>query len=319
MNKTGFLYDERYQQHKTGRYHPEVPERLSRIYQGIKEAGLLSSLTLIEASPAEMKWIELVHDRPYIQRFEAACRNGQCIFDSPDNQMCAQTYETALLAVGGILDVVDLLMTGKLDNAFCAVRPPGHHAEANKAMGFCYFNNVAIAARYLQNRYGIVRVGIVDFDVHHGNGTQHIFEGDSTVFYYSIHEHPSFAYPGTGRDFESGKDFGYGYTKNTPVLPGQGDAEYKQLIQRDLIPAFETFKPEVILVSAGFDAHEEDDMSDIRLSTDAFSWIMENVVALARQYSQGRIISILEGGYSLKHLPELAANHVKILLNAQPS
>ncbi|MEJ2168251.1 MAG: histone deacetylase [Desulfobacterales bacterium] len=319
MNKTGFLYDDRYQQHKTGRYHPEVPERLARIYQGIQEAGLLSQLILLKAGPADLKWIELVHDRSYIQRFEAACRNGQCIFDSPDNQMCGQTYETAVLAVGGILDVVDRLMTGKLNNAFCAVRPPGHHAEVNKAMGFCYFNNVAIAARYLQNRYGIVRVGIVDFDVHHGNGTQHIFEGDSTVFYYSIHEHPSFAYPGTGREFESGKDFGYGYTKNTPVLPGQGDAEYKQLIQKDLIPAFEAFKPEVVLVSAGFDAHEDDDMSDIRLSTDAFSWIMRTVVAMAGQYSQGRVISILEGGYALKRLPELAANHVEILLNAQLS
>jgi acetoin utilization deacetylase AcuC-like enzyme len=231
--------------------------------------------------------------------------------------MCPQTYEIALLAVGGILDVADRLMAGELHNAFCAVRPPGHHAEANKAMGFCYFNNVAIAARYLQNRYGIVRIGIVDFDVHHGNGTQHIFEGDPTVFYYSIHEHPSFAYPGTGREFESGKDFGYGYTKNTPVLPGQGDAEYKQLIQKDLIPAFKTFKPEIILVSAGFDAHVDDDMSDIKLSTEAFSWILQQVVSIARKHSKGRVISILEGGYSLKRLPELAANHVKILLNAE--
>jgi len=317
MNKTGFLYDERYQLHKTGRYHPEIPERLARIYQGIQEAGLLSHLTRIEASPADMRYIELVHDRHYIQRFEAACKNGDSIFDNPDNQMCPQTYEIALLAVGGILDVVDRLMAGELDNAFCAVRPPGHHAEINKAMGFCYFNNVAIAARYLQNRYGIVRIGIVDFDVHHGNGTQHIFEGDSTVFYYSIHEHPSFAYPGTGREFESGKDFGYGYTKNTPVLPGQGDAEYKQLIEKELIPAFMTFKPELILVSAGFDAHVDDDMSDIKLSTEAFSWIMQQVVALARQHSKGRVISILEGGYSLKRLPELAANHVEILLNAE--
>jgi acetoin utilization deacetylase AcuC-like enzyme len=318
MNRTGFLYDERYQLHKTGRYHPEVPERLARIYQGIQEAGLLDHLVRIAApSPAEMKWIELVHDRNYVQRFEAACKNGESVFDNPDNQMCPQTYEIALLAVGGILDVADRLMAGELHNAFCAVRPPGHHAEINKAMGFCYFNNVAIAARYIQNRYGIVRIGIVDFDVHHGNGTQHIFEGDPTVFYYSIHEHPSFAYPGTGREFENGKDFGYGYTKNTPVLPGQGDAEYKQLIQKELIPAFMTFKPEVILVSAGFDAHVDDDMSDIKLSTEAFSWIMQQVVALARQHSKGRVISILEGGYSLKRLPELAANHVEILLNAE--
>jgi acetoin utilization deacetylase AcuC-like enzyme len=316
MKNTGFLYDERYQQHKTGQYHPEVPARLARVYQGIKDAGLLTELIPIEASPADLKWIELVHDRAYIERFESACRADESVFDSPDNQMCSQTYDIALLAVGGILEVAEQVMAGKLDNAFCAVRPPGHHAETSKAMGFCYFNNVAIAARYLQNRHGIKRVGIIDFDVHHGNGTQHIFEGDSTVYYYSIHEHPSFAYPGTGREFESGKDFGYGYTKNSPVLPGQGDEDYKRLIQSDLLPAFKNFNPEVILVSAGFDAHEDDDMSDMKLSTDGFTWIMENIVELARHSAKERIISVLEGGYSLARLPELAANHVKILLNA---
>jgi acetoin utilization deacetylase AcuC-like enzyme len=316
MNKTGFLYDERYQQHKTGNYHPEVPARIARVYQGIKEAGLLAKLVPLKASPADIKWIELVHDRSYIERFEAACRAGKRIFDNPDNQMCSQTYEIALLAVGGVLNAVSQVMEGKLDNAFCAVRPPGHHAETNKAMGFCYFNNVAIAARYLQNQWGIHRVGIIDFDVHHGNGTQHIFEGDPTVFYYSIHEHPSFAYPGTGREFENGKDFGFGFTKNTPVLPGQGDEEYKSLLQKDLLPAFESFNPEVILVSTGFDAHIDDDMSDIKLTTEGFTWIMQKIVAMARQYSKGRILSILEGGYSLQRLPELAKNHVEVLLNA---
>ena len=316
MNKTGFLHDERYQLHKTGNYHPEVPARLARVYQGIKEAGLLPKLIPLAASPADLNWIELVHDRSYIARFEAACRSGKSVFDNPDNQMCSQTYEIALLAVGGVLKAVSQVMEGKLDNAFCAVRPPGHHAETDRAMGFCYFNNVAIAARYLQNQWNIHRVGIIDFDVHHGNGTQHIFEGDSTVFYYSIHEHPSFAYPGTGREFENGKDFGFGYTKNTPVLPGQGDEEYKSLLQRDLVPAFESFNPEVILVSTGFDAHMDDDMSDIILTTEGFTWIMQKIVALARQYSNGRIISILEGGYSLQRLPELARNHVEVLLNA---
>ncbi len=236
MNKTGFLYDERYQLHLTGDYHPEMPDRLPCIYRGIQEAGLLSRLIHIKARRADMKWIELVHDGRYIMRFEAACLSGKSMFDSPDNQVCYDTYETALLAVGGILDVVSRVMKGDLDNAFCAVRPPGHHAEVNKAMGFCYFNNVAIAARYLQNQWGIERVGIIDFDVHHGNGTQHIFEQDSTVFYYSIHEHPSFSYPGTGREFEIGKNSGHGFTKNSPVLPGQGDDEYKRLMQKDLIP-----------------------------------------------------------------------------------
>ena len=316
MNKTGFLYDERYQLHETGNFHPEVPNRLPSVYSGIKEAGLLSRLVLIKASMPEMKWIESVHDKNYVQRFESACSSGKKAFDSPDNQMCPFTYETALLAVGGVMDAVRQVMDGELNNAFCAVRPPGHHAEVNQAMGFCYFNNIAIAARYIQKQWGVARVGIVDFDVHHGNGTQHIFEDDPSVFYYSIHQHPSFAYPGTGREFEYGKNMGYGYTKNSPVLPGQGDKEYKQLMQKDLFPAFADFKPEVILASTGFDAHMDDDMSDIRLSTEGFSWIAQKIVEMANSYAKGRLISILEGGYSLQRLPELARNHVEVLLNA---
>ncbi len=314
--RTGFLYDERYQQHLTGNYHPEVPDRLPAVYKGIGDAGLLEKLTLIEATPADLEWVESVHDAGYIKRFESACSIGHNIFDSPDNQMCTASYEIALLAVGGILEAARLIMEGELDNAFCAVRPPGHHAEVDKAMGFCYFNNIAIAARYIQKKWGIERVGIIDFDVHHGNGTQHIFERDPTVFYYSIHEHPTFCYPGTGREFELGKDAGHGYTKNSPVLPGQGDKEYKALMQRDLFPAFEDFKPEVILVSSGFDAHIDDNMSDIKLTTEGFSWIIEKIVEMADRYSQGRLISILEGGYSIRRLPELARNHVEILLNA---
>jgi acetoin utilization deacetylase AcuC-like enzyme len=236
------------------------------------------------------------------------------MFDYPDNQICAETFETALLAVGGILDAAGRVMMGKLDNVFCAVRPPGHHAEYDQAMGFCYFNNVAIAARYLQIEWGIQRVGIVDFDVHHGNGTQHIFEEDPDVFYYSIHQHPTFAFPGTGRAFETGSGEGTGSTRNYPVLPGHGDKEYLGLIQRDLIPVLEAFSPEVIIVSAGFDAHVDDDMSDINLSTQGYTRIMERIVALAALYSNGRVISVLEGGYCLKRLPELAANHVKVLL-----
>jgi acetoin utilization deacetylase AcuC-like enzyme len=228
--------------------------------------------------------------------------------------MCADTYETALLAVGGILETVRMVMEGTLDNAFCAVRPPGHHAETNRAMGFCFFNNVAIAARYLQNQWAVERIGIVDFDVHHGNGTQHIFEDDPSVYYYSIHQHPSFAYPGTGREFEHGKQMGHGYTKNSPMLPGRGDAEYQELIERDLFPAFETFQPEVLLVSAGFDAHREDDMSDMKVSTEGFSWIMRQLMTLANSHCKGRVISVLEGGYCLRRLPELARNHVEILL-----
>jgi len=315
MKKTGFLYDERYLLHDTGPGHPESPERLKAIYQGIKDADLLSKLTIIQASRADLKWIETVHAKNYIERFEAACRSGDSMLDYPDNQMCAETFETALLAVGGVLDAAGRVMTGKLDNVFCAVRPPGHHAEYDHAMGFCYFNNAAIAARYLQIEWSIQRVGIIDFDVHHGNGTQHIFEEDPDVFYYSIHQHPTFAFPGTGRAFETGSGKGTGSTRNYPVLPGDGDKEYLGLIQRDLIPVIEAFSPEVIIVSAGFDAHVDDDMSDIKLSTQGYTRIMERIVALAELYSNGKVISVLEGGYCLKRLPELAANHVKVLLS----
>lgn len=315
MRKTGFLYDQRYLLHDTGPYHPEVPERLQAIYQGIESAGLLPKLIRIEAVRADMKWIETVHSQAYIRRFEEVCFSCQTTLDTPDNRMCTETFETALLAVGGILKTVDMVMKNEIDNAFCAVRPPGHHAESSQAMGFCYFNNIAIAAKYLQQQWKVGKVGIVDFDVHHGNGTQHIFENDPTVFYYSIHQHPSFAYPGTGREFEKGNEDGRGFTLNTPVLPGQGDEEYLHYIKRDLLPAFEQFKPDMILVSAGFDGHKDDDMSDVNLSTEMFTWIMERIMEMAETYCNGGIISILEGGYCLQKLPELARNHVSVLLN----
>ena len=317
MRKTGFLYDERFLLHCTGPEHPECPDRLQAAYRGIEEGGLLPKMTLIQARRARQEAIESVHSIKLIMRFEEACVWGMDMLDHPDNRICRESYETAMLAVGGILEVVDLVMKGELDNAFCAVRPPGHHAEVNRVMGFCFFNNVAIAARYLEKKWGVQRIGIIDFDVHHGNGTQSIFEEDSSVFFYSIHEHPSFAYPGTGREFERGSGPGLGFTLNSPVLPGQGDEEYKELLQRDLFPAFEEYKPEVILVSAGFDAHIDDDMSDIKLSTEGFSWIMKNIVEMADKYSKGRIISILEGGYSLQRLPELIKNHIKILLGSE--
>ncbi|MEN8781402.1 MAG: histone deacetylase [Desulfobacterales bacterium] len=314
MRKTGFLYDERFLLHETGPYHPEVPERLTAIYQGIEEGGLLPKLVRIKANPAQRRWIETVHDSAYIDRFGDTCFSGKRVFEHPDNQICADTYDAAFLAVGGILQTIDMVMGGDIDNAFCAVRPPGHHAERDHALGFCYFNNVAIAARYLQQKWKIEKIGIIDFDVHHGNGTQNIFDQDPTVFYYSIHEHPTFSFPGTGREFEFGSGPGYGYTKNNPVLPGQGDAEYTVLVEENLVKDFERFQPGFVLVSAGFDGHKDDDMSDVNLTTEWYSWLMGRILEIADRHCNGRIVSVLEGGYCLQRLPELARNHVVALL-----
>jgi len=317
MKRTGFLYDDRYLLHVTFEGHPESPARLSSILSRLTTSGVLEKLTLINAEVANQRWIEAVHKIQYILRFEEACIMGFPDFDHQDNSICRETYEIALLAVGGILRAIDEMMSGVLDNAFCAVRPPGHHAEVDTAMGFCFFNNIAIAAKYLQKKWGVGRVGIIDFDVHHGNGTQHTFENDPSVFYYSIHEHPSFAYPGTGREFEAGKGEGNGYTLNSPVLPGRGDDEYKKMIMKDLVPAFDAFKPEVILLSAGFDAHESDLMSGVNLSTEGYDFITEEILKLVDRHAGGKVISILEGGYNLDTLPILVENHIKKLADIE--
>jgi acetoin utilization deacetylase AcuC-like enzyme len=313
MKKTGFVYDDRYLLHDTGEFHPESPERLRVICKRLSESGILEKLTLIEAYKANQKWIEMVHNIHYIMRFDEACISGFPDFEHPDNAICRDTYEVAYLAVGGVLRAIDMVMDGEIDNAFCAVRPPGHHAEVDKPMGFCYFNNVAIGARYVQKEYGIKRVAIIDFDVHHGNGTQHIFDRDPTVFYYSIHEHPSFAYPGTGREFEVGVGEGDGYTVNSPVLPGKGDEEYRRMIMQDLVPGIKKFQPEFLILSAGFDAHQSDLMSGTNLSTDGYDFVSEVIMNLANRFTDGKVVSVLEGGYNLDVLPILVENHIKML------
>ncbi|MEE4241627.1 MAG: histone deacetylase [Desulfopila sp.] len=313
MKKTGFVYDKRYRMHTTFNGHPECSYRLDAILDGLRESGLLEKLLPVVAEPAQQRWIEAVHNIKYIVRFEEACLMGLPDFDHPDNSICRETYDIALLAAGGVLKAIDAMMEGKIDNAFCAVRPPGHHAETDKAMGFCYFNNVAIGARYLQQQWGIKKVGIIDFDVHHGNGTQQIFENDDTVFYYSIHEHPSFAYPGTGREFETGSARGTGYTLNTPILPGRGDMDYRKKLTTDMVPAIKKFEPEVVLLSAGFDAHSADLMSGINLTTEGYKFVSETIINIVNKYAGGRVISVLEGGYNLDVLPVLVADHIRML------
>ena len=313
MLRTGFLYDPRFLLHETGGDHPECPDRLRVIVRALEESGLMEQLVPIKAEKAKQRWIEAVHHIRYMLRFEESCAFGMPSLDHDENRICYDTYDTALLAVGGILNAVDAVMAEEVVNAFCAVRPPGHHAESDRAMGFCYLNNVAIAARYLQEKWGIKRIGIVDFDVHHGNGIQHIFERDPTIFYYSIHEHPSFSYPGTGRDFDIGIDEGEGFTKNSPILPGRGDEEYRKRLTEELLPAMSAFQPQFLLLSAGFDAHVEDLMSGVNLSTEGYDYISRLLTDLAARFCGGRLVSVLEGGYHLGILPVLVTNHIKYL------
>jgi acetoin utilization deacetylase AcuC-like enzyme len=209
-------------------------------------------MTLIQPTK-HPEWITRPHDPDYVERFRQACEKNYTIFQSPDNGICSESYTIARLSTGGVLAACDAVMEGKVTNAFCAVRPPGHHAEHAQAMGFCFFNNVAVGARYLQEKYGLQRIAIIDWDVHHGNGTQHLFEEDPTVFYISLHEDPTHCYPGTGHKNEKGRArFGH---VELSLPPQSGDWEYLEVIEEEVIPALDEFKPDCLMISAGFDVH----------------------------------------------------------------
>jgi acetoin utilization deacetylase AcuC-like enzyme len=226
--------------------------------------------------------------------------------------MSPGSLDAAYLAAGGALAAVDAIMAHQVDHVFCAVRPPGHHAEAARGMGFCFFNNVAIAARYVQKKYGVSRVLIVDWDVHHGNGTQHSFEQDPSVLFFSTHQYPH--YPGTGRGTERGKGAGEGCTINVPMEAGEGDEEYHAVFENTLVSAADEFKPEFVIISAGFDAHKDDPLASMGLTDAGYSELTGIVAGIAKRHAKGRILSSLEGGYNLNALAASVEAHVKALL-----
>ncbi len=314
---TGLVYDPRFLDHHTGAAHPERPQRLQAILQRLHRDGLWERLVHLPATPAPSQWVLAVHDAGYLGRIRSACRRGSRFIDVADSAICADSYEVALLAAGGALAAVDAVMQGRVDNAFCALRPPGHHAERDASMGFCLLNNVAIAAEYLLQRYGLKRVAIVDFDVHHGNGTQHIFEDRAQVLFISLHEHPSFLYPGTGFAWERGRGPGKGYTLNQPIEPGAGDDVYQALFELRVVPAIDAFQPQFILLSAGFDAGEHDPLAHLMLTAAGFDRLTRRLMQLAAHHCDGNLISCLEGGYDLRALAECVAGHIGCLL-AEP-
>jgi len=309
---TGLLYDERYLQHDPGAGHPERRERLIATMQYLKTQSWFASLAPIAPTMPDRRWIETIHSGAYIDRVAAEIKRGVPFVDTPDVAVSADSYSVALLATGGVLQVVDQVMTGSVENGFALIRPPGHHAEANTALGFCLFNNVAIAARYLQQQYGLDKVLILDWDVHHGNGTQHSFEEDASVLYVSLHQYPY--YPGTGAHSETGSGRGAGATLNCPMPAGASDDEYRQAFVGKILPKIAEFKPDAVLISAGFDAHTSDPLAQIDLSTEFYRWMSERLMEVADQHSGGRLISMLEGGYSLDALPPCVGEHLLVLM-----
>ena len=314
MGTTGLIYDPRYLEHDMGAGHPESPNRLRAIMQRLEQSGTLATLTRIDPRTAEDEWVTLVHRSEHVAMLNRqAPTHGRISLDA-DTSMSPGSLGAAYLAAGGALAGVDAIMAGRVQHAFCAVRPPGHHAEADRAMGFCLFNNVAIAARYAQKRYGVQRVLIVDWDVHHGNGTQHSFESDASVLFFSTHQYPH--YPGTGRASECGRGAGEGLTINVPMEAGEGDDEHRAVFQKVLVPAADAFKPEFVIISAGFDAHRDDPLASMGLTEEGYADLTNIVAGIARQHCQGRLLSALEGGYNLTALAASVERHIQALVAA---
>jgi len=295
-------------EHLTPLGHPERPDRLRAVERAL-EAEKFQTLARVQAPLAPLEVIALCHPMDYIEALrETAPKEGIVHLDA-DTAMSPGTFEAALRAAGGATYAVDEVMTKKAANAFVATRPPGHHAETARPMGFCLFDNAAIAARYAQNRHGIASVAIIDFDVHHGNGSQEIFWSDKTVMYCSTHQMPLF--PGTGTTGETGD---HNTVVNAPLRPGDGAAAFRAAVESRILPRLADFKPELVIISAGFDAHMRDPLANINLDEADFVWATQKIMDLADRYAGGRVVSLLEGGYDLQALGGSVAAHVGTLM-----
>jgi acetoin utilization deacetylase AcuC-like enzyme len=304
----GFLWHGLFTKHLAGYSHVECPERAEAIFERIRKSPIASSLVFIEAEPAKIEWLERVHDPNYVKAILSLDVEGAVILDWGDTVATKASPAAALHAAGTGVQAVRLVLDGKISSAFCCTRPPGHHAERDRAMGFCIFNNIAIAAAHLIEGEGLERVAIVDWDVHHGNGTERTFLEDDRVLYISLHQYPH--YPGTGSSSTTGRGKGQGYTINLPMGAGAGDAEYLAAFKDRVIPALDRFKPEFILISAGFDGHEDDPLSSTLLTTSAFRTMAALTKASAEKHCRGRIVSFLEGGYDIPALVESVEEHL---------
>jgi acetoin utilization deacetylase AcuC-like enzyme len=289
---------------------PERPERLSGILDGLCREGFGVAEVGRDRERARRAVVAL-HPEAYVARLEEAAARGDALFDSADNPLAEGTLEAAWGAVEATLAAADAVAAAAGARAFAAVRPPGHHAERDLAMGFCYFNNVAVAAQHLVSRHGVGRVAVFDFDVHHGNGTQHLFEERADILYVSIHQYPF--YPGTGAAGERGRGDGEGATVNVPLPAGSDDVRYREALEVEVLPALRRFRPEVLLLSAGFDAWRGDPLGGMRVSEEGFAQWGELLAEVADEVAEGRVLAVLEGGYDLGALPSLVSAHLRAL------
>ena len=296
MKKTGIVRNKKYMEHWMGAYHPESPTRLEAIYAMLDEPDMAGHFVNVPARPADKKDIMLVHASEYVERISSTAGLEYTYLD-PDTQTCAASYDAAMLAAGGLCEAIRMVYSGDLHNAFALVRPPGHHAERFQAKGFCLFNNVAIGARWAQKNFGISRILIVDWDLHHGNGTQHCFEEDPSVLYFSTHQYPY--YPGSGAFDEVGRGKGRGFTVNVPLTIGHGDGEYMTIYEELLQPIGLEFRPELILVSAGFDTHYGDPLGGMNVTPKGFAGLTRMVMNIAERCCGGKVVLTLEGGYNI--------------------
>jgi acetoin utilization deacetylase AcuC-like enzyme len=305
MSGTAFISHPDCSLHNMGKTHPESPDRLAAIQDRLIACGLEMYLEHFEAPAASIEQLQLAHSPPYIRHlFESSPESGIVHLD-PDTAMCSRTLAAAQRAAGAGILATDLVLRGEVDTAFCAVRPPGHHAERDRAMGFCFFNNVAIAARHALQAHGLERVAIVDFDVHHGNGTEDIFADDPRVLMVGFFQHPLYPYSGAT---PRGPNM-----RNAPLpVHSKGDV-VRELVSNTWLPALAEHRPQMLFVSAGFDAHYEDDMASMGLFEHDYAWITEQLCDFARQHCAGRIVSMLEGGYDLSALGRSVAVHIKAL------
>jgi len=295
--------------HDTGPHHPECPERIKFVLKAL-EAPAFLSIVRKTAPVAPVTALVAAHSQMHVDTILAMRPAGnQLRYIDGDTVVSAGTIDAALRAAGGAMTAVDAVMEGKVRAAFVAMRPPGHHAERNRAMGFCLFNNAAVAAFHARARHGLNRIAVVDFDVHHGNGTQNIFTPDRDLFYASSHQFP--CYPGTGRAEERGVA---GNVVNVPLRPGSGGAEFRAAWAEKILPELEAFAPDLLIISAGFDGHEADPLAELRLQVEDFTWVTQALLAVADKHCPGRVVSVLEGGYDLDALALSAAAHVRSLM-----